>query len=150
MNNSLEQHGPNFHHSQKKKDSSLWRKLQVRQTPLSPLTMKQPIWLSISHMSLCQKVLGEDNPFFYCKFFFRFKFSLNKPNFIQKSMHQRDNKDKLDSQSQSGVSKIWKFTPSPGRKSAKEGWTFWVHHFSYCFVCIFLLLAIFPLLPHRT
>ena len=27
-------------------------------------------------------------------------FSLNKPNFIRKSMHQRDNKDKLDSQSQ--------------------------------------------------
>ena len=51
-------------------------------------------------MSLCQKVLGKDHPFFGCKCFFRFKFSLNKPNFIRKSMHQRDNKDKPDSQSQ--------------------------------------------------
>ena len=49
-----------------------------------------------------------------------------------------------------GVSKIWKFTPSPGRKSAEEGWTFRVHCFSCRFVCIFLLQAIFPLLPHRT
>ena len=57
-------------------------------------------------MSLCQKVLGEDHPFFGRKCFFRFKFSLNKPNFIRKSMHQRDNKDKLDSQSQFYVSKI--------------------------------------------
>ena len=89
-------------------------------------------------MSLCQKVLGEDHPFFGPKCFFRFKFSLNKPNFIWKSIHQRDNKDKLDSQSQFWVSKIWKFTPSPGRKSAKEGWTFRVHRFSCRFVCIFL------------
>ena len=91
------------------------------------------------YMSLCQKVLGEDHPFFGPKCFFRFKFSLNKPNFIWKSMHQRDNKDKLDSQSQFWVSKIWKFTPSPGRKSAKEGWTFRVHRFSCRLVCIFLL-----------
>ena len=90
-------------------------------------------------MSLCQKVLGEDHPFWGPKCIFRFKFSLNKPNFIWKSMHQRDNKDKLDSQSQFWVSKIWKFTPSPGRKSAKEGWTFRVHRFSCRFVCIFLL-----------
>ena len=93
----------------------------------------------LPYMSLCQKVLGEDHPFFGPKCFFRFKFSLNKPNFIWKSMHQRDNKDKLDSQSQFWVSKIWKFTPSPGRKSAKEGWTFRVHCFSCRFVCIFLL-----------
>ena len=92
-----------------------------------------------SHVSLCQKMLGEDHPFFGPKCFFRFKFSLNKPNFIWKSMHQWDNKDKLDSQSQFWVSKIWKFTPSPGRKLAKEGWTFWVHRFSCRFVCIFLL-----------
>ena len=91
------------------------------------------------YMSLCQKVLGEDHPFFGPKCFFRFKFSLNKPNFIWKSMHQRDNKDKLDSQSQFWVSKIWKFTPSLGWKSAKEGWTFRVHRFSCRFVCIFLL-----------
>ena len=103
-----------------------------------------------SYMSLCQKVLGEDHPFFGRKCFFRFKFSLNKPNFIRKSMHQRDNKDKLDSQSQFWVSKIWKFTPSPGRKSAKDGWTFWVHRFSCRFVCIFLLQVIFLLLPDRT
>ncbi len=81
-------------------------------------------------------MLGKDHPFFGCKYFFRFKFSLNKPNFIQKSMHQRDNKDKPDSWSQFWVSKIWKFTPSSGGKLAKEGWTFWVHHFN-CFVCIF-------------
>ena len=35
-------------------------------------------------MSLCQKVLGKDHPFFGRKCFFRFKFSLNKPNFIRK------------------------------------------------------------------
>ena len=107
----------------------------------------------VSVMSLCQKVLGEDHPFLGCKCFFRFKFSLqNKPNFIRKSMHQRDNKDKLDSQSQFGVSIIWKFTPSPspGWKSAKEGWTFRVHRFSCRFVCIFLLQIIFLLLPDRT
>ena len=34
------------------------------------------------YMSLCQKVLGVDHPFFGRKCFFRFKFSLNKPNFI--------------------------------------------------------------------
>ena len=96
------------------------------------------LWNQI-YMSLCQKVLSEDHPFFGPKCFFRFKFSLNKPNFIWKSMHQRDNKDKLDSQSQFWVSKIWKFTPNPGRKSAKEGWTFQVHRFSCRFVCIFLL-----------
>ena len=60
----------------------------------------------IMYMSLCQKVLGEDHPFLGRKYFFRFTFSLNKPNFIRKSIHQRDNKDKLDSQSQFGVSKI--------------------------------------------
>ena len=59
-------------------------------------------------------------------------------------------KIKLDSQSQFWVSKIWKFTPSPGRKSAKEGWTFRVHRFSCRFVCIFLFQAIFLLLPDRT
>ena len=51
-------------------------------------------------MSLCQKVLGEYHPFFGRKYFFRLKFFLNKPNFIRKSTHQRDKKDKLDSQSQ--------------------------------------------------
>ena len=35
------------------------------------------------YMSLCQKVLGKDHPFFGRKCFFRFKFSLNKPNFIR-------------------------------------------------------------------
>ena len=35
-----------------------------------------------TYMSLCQKVFGEDRPFFGPKCFFRFKFSLNKPNFI--------------------------------------------------------------------
>ena len=46
---------------------------------------KQPLamWLQARvHMSLCQKVLSEDHPFFGPKCFFRFKFSLNKPNFI--------------------------------------------------------------------
>ena len=95
------------------------------------------------YMSLCQKVLGEDHPFFGHKYFCRFKFSLNKPNFIRKSMHQRDNKDKPDPQSQFWVSKIWKFTLSPGRKSTKEEWTFRVYRFSCGFVCIFLLQAIF-------
>ena len=66
-------------------------------------SLQESFWwwqCSDRYMSLCQKVLSEDHPFFCCKCFFRFKFSLNKPNFIWKSMHQRDNKDKLDSQSQ--------------------------------------------------
>ena len=42
------------------------------------------------NMSLCQKVLSEDHPFFGHKYLCRFKFSENKPNFIQKGMHQRD------------------------------------------------------------
>ena len=113
---------------------------------ISKQNMRLP---SLLYMSLCQKVLSKDCPFWGCKYFFRFTFSLNKPNFIRKSIHQRDNKDKLDSQSQFWVSKIWKLTRSLGRKSVKEGWTFRVHRFS-CFVCIFLLQAIFPLLLHRT
>ena len=104
----------------------LLRSLSCRSEFFPPSGARGSLYIYI-YMSLCQKVLGEDHPFFGPKCFFRFKFSLNKPNFIWKSMHQRDNKDKLDSQSQFWVSKIWKFTPSPGWKLAKEGWTFWVH-----------------------
>ena len=57
--------------------------------------------------------------FFGCKCFFMFKFSLNKPNFIRKSMHQRDNKDKLDSQSQ--FCKIWKFTQVRAENRQRKG-----------------------------
>ena len=62
---------------------------------LSQAHIHMSLWQAHIHMSLCQKVLEEDHPFFYRKFFF---------------------KDKLDSQSQCWVSKIWKCTPSPGRK----------------------------------
>ena len=51
-------------------------------------------------MSLCQNLLCVDLLCFGCKYFFRFKFSLNKPNSVLKSTHLRDNKDKPDAQGQ--------------------------------------------------
>ena len=74
--------------------------MMILQHNIIPRNVSQNLQKYTCDMSLSQKVLGEDHPFFGRKYFFRFKFSLNKPNFIRKSMHQRDNKDKLDSQSQ--------------------------------------------------
>ena len=59
-------------------------------------------------MSLCQKGLCEDPLCFGRKYFFSFIFFPNKLNFILKCMHQTDNKDKLDAQSEFWVNKNMK------------------------------------------
>ena len=102
--------------------------------------MQESFWwwqCSDRYISLCQNVLGEDHNFLVVNTSVGLSFS-EQTKFIRKSMHQtqRDNKDKLDSQRQFWDSKIWKFTPIPGRKSAKEGWTFWVMWHSKWCVCL--------------
>ena len=92
------------------------------------------------YMSLCQKVLGEDHPIHFLVLNASSGLSFLWTNLTLSERVCIKEIIKINlTPSQFWVSKIWKFTPSPGRKSAKEGWTFRVHRFSCRFVCIFLL-----------